>query len=157
VRVWALKGAEQRLVEIGEEAKAIFRNFPELRDKGRGFDTDGAAARQQAPARRRPRLTAEARKRISEAVKARWARQKAGKTEEGAAPPKTVRREATQHQVARKKSRRSGPRAMSAAARKRISMAQKARWAKLKTRKTEGGSEQAAASKAGRARGSRKK
>jgi hypothetical protein len=38
LRVWAVKGAEQRLVELAEEARAIFAAFPELRAEGRGFD-----------------------------------------------------------------------------------------------------------------------
>jgi hypothetical protein len=38
LREWAVKGAEQRLVELAEEARAIFAAFPELRGQGRGFD-----------------------------------------------------------------------------------------------------------------------
>ena len=38
LRAWAVKGAEQRLVEIAEEARWIFSAFPELRVPGRGFD-----------------------------------------------------------------------------------------------------------------------
>lgn len=77
VRWWALRGAERRLVEIAEEAKAIFRHFPELRGKGRGFSAETPET-PKAPARRR-RLSAAARKRISDAQKARWAKVKAEK------------------------------------------------------------------------------
>ena len=38
LREWAVKGAEQRLVELAEEARAIFAAFPELRGQARGFD-----------------------------------------------------------------------------------------------------------------------
>ena len=38
LREWAVKGAEQRLVELAEEARAIFAAFPELRGRGRGFE-----------------------------------------------------------------------------------------------------------------------
>ena len=31
LREWAVKGAEQRLVELAEEARTIFAAFPELR------------------------------------------------------------------------------------------------------------------------------
>ncbi len=87
MREWALKGAEQRLLEIAEEARAIFSAFPELRDEGRGFLSrkDAAAtagARKNTSrgtsGRRRGRrkMSAEARKRIGDAQRARWARQK---------------------------------------------------------------------------------
>jgi hypothetical protein len=77
IREWAVKGAEQRLLEIAEEAKAIFRAFPELRGKGRGFEAQ-ELDREPAPARfGQRRMSAAARRRISEAQKARWARQEA--------------------------------------------------------------------------------
>ncbi len=85
VRVWAVKGAEQRLLEIAEEAKAIFATFPELRGQGRGFiagrraeSTNGRdQATVQKPSRRKRRtMSADARKRIGDAQRARWAKQK---------------------------------------------------------------------------------
>ena len=91
IRTWALKGAEQRLLEISEEAAAIYAAFPELRGRGSASAAtrrapgrprqaqggEGAAA----PARRRGRrrMSAEGRRRISEAQKARWAKQRAEK------------------------------------------------------------------------------
>jgi hypothetical protein len=92
IRDWALKGAEQRLLEIAAEARAIFVAFPELRNQGRGFEADGVGGARrrgrppieastpagEAPRRRRrPKISPEGRKRISEAQKARWAKQKA--------------------------------------------------------------------------------
>jgi hypothetical protein len=87
LRRYAVVGAEQRLLELAQEAAEIFAMFPELRAPGRGFMAEprGRAASADAEAetpprggRRRP-LSAEARKRISDAQKARWAKQKAKK------------------------------------------------------------------------------
>jgi hypothetical protein len=78
IRRWALKGAEQRLVEIAAEATAIYGSFPELRDR-RGqtpADGNGALATRK---RRRFRVSEEARQRIAEAQRKRWAKQRAGK------------------------------------------------------------------------------
>jgi len=88
LRRYAVVGAEQRLLELAEEAAGIFAIFPELRAPGRGFMARGAGSRPRgggsetagtgSPKRRRRRrkLSAEARKRISDAQKARWARQR---------------------------------------------------------------------------------
>ena len=83
VRRYAVVGAEQRLLELAEEAAQIFAIFPELRAPGRGFmasrggksGSSGPAPKQNGRRRRRT-MSADARKRISEAQKARWARQK---------------------------------------------------------------------------------
>jgi hypothetical protein len=90
LRRYAVVGAEQRLTELANEAAQIFRVFPELRARGRGLDavrstrasasSDGGPDGQQPTPRRRRRrskMSAEARKRISDAQKARWAKQKA--------------------------------------------------------------------------------
>ncbi len=135
VRGWALKGAEQRLLEIAEEAKAIFRHFPELRGKGRGFDsTDGAAAGQTAKrARRRWKMSAKARKAVGARMRKYWA----ARRREGQATAAVAATEAPDVGPFRagdkKPGRRArGPRKMSTAARKRISQAQKARWVRQK-------------------------
>jgi hypothetical protein len=85
LRRYAVVGAEQRLLELAEEAAGIFAMFPEVRAPGRGFMAGGRSGRTRQPAaqaaprrrRRRRKMSAEARKRISDAQKARWARQKA--------------------------------------------------------------------------------
>ena len=42
LREWAVKGAEQRLVELAEEARTIFTAFPELRSsESRCRDREG--------------------------------------------------------------------------------------------------------------------
>ena len=80
LRRWAAIGAEQRLTEIANEQRAIFAAFPELRNRGRSGGaasvTNGESA---TPRRKRRRFTmsAEARRRISDAQKARWAKQRA--------------------------------------------------------------------------------
>jgi hypothetical protein len=90
MRRYALAGAEQRLLELGVEAAHIFRTFPELRSRGRGFDAIGEPGSGEksgrTPRRRRRTMSAEARKRISDAQKARWAKhrsQSAAKTADG--------------------------------------------------------------------------
>lgn len=133
LRQWALRGAEQRLLDIAKEAAAIHRAFPELRDKGKGipavgWDGAGTAARTKGRRGRRT-MSADARRRISEAQKARWAKQRG---DESAAAKAKAAPEAKAGKAA---VRRGGARKMSAAARKRISEAQKARWAKAKSRK----------------------
>ena len=92
LRRYAVVGAEQRLLELAEEAAGIFAMFPELRAPGRGFmarrggPRSSGSAEARTPAkpqrRRRRRLSAEARKRISDAQKARWAKQRGEKTAE---------------------------------------------------------------------------
>ncbi len=79
LRRWALMGAQQRLAEIVNEQGAILAVFPELRGRKRNAgasdnNTQASPARQK---RRRFRMSAEARKRISDAQKARWAKQRA--------------------------------------------------------------------------------
>jgi len=86
-RSYAVVGAEQRLLQLAEEAAQIFALFPELRAPGRGFMALRSGERQSGkndagqPQRRRRRrkMSAEARKRISDAQKARWKKQKAAK------------------------------------------------------------------------------
>ena len=41
LRSYAVIGAEQRLLQIAEEARAIFKAFPELRAPNRGFRARG--------------------------------------------------------------------------------------------------------------------
>jgi hypothetical protein len=83
LRGWAVKGAEQRLLEIAEEARAIFQAFPELREQGRGFDlqpagtpgTKASARRTSTRRTRRPRrpMSAAERKAVGARMKKYWA------------------------------------------------------------------------------------
>ena len=88
MRRWALKGADQRLLEIAEEAARIYASFPELRDReistprrrGPGRPRQAQqGGNQPGRARKRRSMSKEARKRISDAQKARWAKHRAAK------------------------------------------------------------------------------
>ena len=96
---WATLGAGQRLRELREEITSIYRAFPGLRGtqgrraaKGsRGPRATGATAAgsgEALPKRRRRKMSAEARKRISDAQKARWAKQRAEAATPGGARKK---------------------------------------------------------------------
>ena len=83
---WARLGAASRLRELDEERSAILKAFPGL-TSGSGparrrvtARAIGSASGSAAPvARKRRKMSAAARKRISDAQKKRWAAQKAGK------------------------------------------------------------------------------
>ena len=80
-------------------------------------------------------MSAEARKRISDAQKARWAKQRGEAPRRDAVPTEAVAVAAPAkrgRRGVRKRVAKGGRRKMSVAARKRISEAQKARWAKQK-------------------------
>jgi hypothetical protein len=77
LRSWALKGAEQRLVEIAAEAARIYAEFPELRDS-RGRTPAIATSTTEDKPRRRKRRSVAARKRMAEAQRKRWAAVRAG-------------------------------------------------------------------------------
>lgn len=75
LREWAVKGAEQRLVELADEARTIFAAFPELRGRGRGFDVSrgrAVAASLTPDVRPRKTMSAGARRKIARAQKKRW-------------------------------------------------------------------------------------
>ena len=82
IRRWALLGARERLAQLSAEASEIYKVFPELRSHAIGLGkrtarttTDASGAAQGAPPKRRT-MSAEGRKRISDAQKARWAQQR---------------------------------------------------------------------------------
>lgn len=86
LRAWAVKGAEQRLVEIAAEARSIFQAFPELRKAGRGFDLAKSAGKDIAgtaegatPRRRRRKMSAAARKAVGIRMKKFWAERRKAK------------------------------------------------------------------------------
>ena len=127
LRQWAVRGAEQRLQEIAAEAAAIHQAFPELRDRGdRRASTATAATAEKGRRRGRSNMSAAQRKAVSERMRKYWAarREGAGATSAGRAKAKAAR-----PAKAAAAGRTRGPRKMSAAARKRISDAQKKRWA----------------------------
>ncbi len=142
-RRYALLGAEARLLQIDKEAASIYQAFPELRKQAGAQGTqkqtqDAAAGR----GRRRGGMSAAQREAVRERMKRYWAQRRssgATSTEAASATDTAANTSAAATSAgARKgKSQRAqtagssrGPRKMSAAARKRISDAQKARWAK---------------------------
>ena len=134
IRRYALAGAQARLAEISLELEAIRRAFPELRQNGsrgvrtrRSAVTAGDEPTSPAP-RRRSTMSAAQRKAVGERMKKYWAARRAGAATTAAA---TAEANGTpKAKVARAaKGAKRGPRKMSAAARKRISQAQKKRWA----------------------------
>ena len=141
-RRYALLGAEARLLQIDKEAASIYQAFPELRKQAGAQGTrkrtpDAAAGR----GRRRGGMSAAQREAVRERMKRYWAQRRssgAASTEAASATDTASNTGAVSTSAgARKgKSQRAkaagsrGPRKMSAAARKRISDAQKARWAK---------------------------
>jgi antibiotic biosynthesis monooxygenase (ABM) superfamily enzyme len=76
----ARRGAQHRYEELKSEMESLVRQFPGLTAIGRGVVRRGRRAAHAAVAelqpRRRRRMSAAARKRISDAQKARWAKQK---------------------------------------------------------------------------------
>jgi hypothetical protein len=77
LRAFARVGAQLRLEEVRSEIAAILRTFPDLA-KSTGARHASSTAR--APkARKRRKLSAAARKAISDAQKKRWAAQRAKK------------------------------------------------------------------------------
>jgi hypothetical protein len=83
MRQWALVGARARIQELSAEIDKIRAMFPG--ESGlRGGATKGATQER----RKKRKLSAAGRKAISDAAKARWARQKAEKGADGAAGAK---------------------------------------------------------------------
>ena len=138
LRQWAVKGAEQRLVEIAAEAAAIYETFPELRERGNRESASAPAAPRAGAASRRGNMNEAQRKAVSERMRRYWAARRAGAAEgdaaggegEGGTPAQPARGGRGRKRAAGGGNRgQRGPRKMSAAARKRISDAQKKRWA----------------------------
>ena len=87
LRAWARMGAEKRLVELAEEAAAIHRAFPELRNRHEVARPPMTPRRNAAPkpaGRKRRRMSAAGRAKLRASLKRRWAAaRKAGKTRLG--------------------------------------------------------------------------
>jgi len=97
LRRFARAGAAGRIAEIQRELENIYRLFPELRT-GRSASNPHTAGVRRAVAgvrravegavtRRRPKMSAEARKRIAEAQRKRWAEWKAQQDKAGKGNP----------------------------------------------------------------------
>jgi hypothetical protein len=80
----AKRGAEHRFRELRDELASLVRQFPHLNALGGGTTrapkAKAASLDASAAPRRRRRMSAAARKRISEAQKARWAKLRKAKS-----------------------------------------------------------------------------
>ena len=100
LRQWAIKGAEQRLLDIAKEAAAIYRAFPELRDRSGAADGDGPEAGSAAPVRQartnrgRHMRSPAARKAARERMLKYWAARRKAKPAGRASRARKVRRAA---------------------------------------------------------------
>src|SRR5256885_4825417 len=80
----AARGARARYEELQTELSSLVRHFPNLRSGARGLMNRGrraveaAATELQRAPRKRRKMSAAARAKISAAQKARWAKQKQG-------------------------------------------------------------------------------
>jgi hypothetical protein len=73
IRGRALVGARNRLTQIAAEASEIYKAFPKLRSHAMAFGKRAGRAVQGVGGVKRRTMSAEARRRISEAQKGRWA------------------------------------------------------------------------------------
>jgi hypothetical protein len=76
LRRLARLGAVARLEQLRQEEAAIRAEFPELFGRGRREDGRAAAA---APRRAKPKMSAEARKAVSERMRKYWAERRKSK------------------------------------------------------------------------------
>jgi hypothetical protein len=76
----ARKGAQHRYEELKAELATLVKHFPHLGSAvSPGIDISSEPLAVIAPKRKRRKMSKAARKKISDAQKARWAKQKAGK------------------------------------------------------------------------------
>jgi hypothetical protein len=125
IRRYALAGAQARLTEISLEFEAIRRAFPELRQNGRQTEATGGDEPKTRARRLRRTMTAAQRKAVGERMTKYWAARRGGSETTGTTSSDSAEKASKTARGAVKR----GPRNMSPEARKRISDAQKARWA----------------------------
>ena len=75
LRKYAVLGAEARLLQLAQEAAAIYRAFPELRD--RSASSSASSSRTPKAATHRRSMSAAQRKAVGERMKAYWAKRRA--------------------------------------------------------------------------------
>ena len=81
LRRLARLGAVARLEQLRQEEAAIRAEFPELFGRGRdaAANSGASAPKEVAPRRRRPRMSADARKLVSERMRKYWAERRKSK------------------------------------------------------------------------------
>ena len=72
-------GAMARLEQIRQEEADIRAAFPELFGRGRGTSSPDGKAKASRPRRKRPAMSAEGRKAVSERMRKYWAERRKGK------------------------------------------------------------------------------
>jgi hypothetical protein len=136
LRRYAMLGAEARLAELGKETASIYQAFPELRRRSavQRAPADTPASARTAQRRRRRGMSPAQREAVRERMKRYWAQRRGAGASTAAGESTPADGGATSGRRAKGGRAKStgGRRKMSAAARKRISDAQKARWAKRK-------------------------
>jgi hypothetical protein len=75
---WALGGLEREIVQTRERLATLTTQAAKLRKRA-GVSAAGAASEPSASGRKRRKMSPEARKRISEMMKKRWAERRKGK------------------------------------------------------------------------------
>ena len=78
---WIRAGAEARLGQILEEIEAIYRAFPELRQRGRQTRPESAAGKRV--------FSRQGKQAISDGMRKYWARRKAREAQSSKATPKS--------------------------------------------------------------------
>ena len=127
----------QRLEERAAQLRAWLGKLPARAAAAVRRVAGGDGGSPSTRRRRRRKMSAEARKRISDAQKARWAKQKGEAPSTDAGPADAVVAKAKRGgRGVRKGAAKGGGRKMSTAARKRISQAQKKRWAAKRAKAT---------------------
>jgi hypothetical protein len=122
---FARLGAVARLAEIEQERQAILREFPDLRRARPDASEARAKTTTRGKGGARGAMSPAQRKAVSERMRKYWAARR------GDSAPKQAGKPA----AAKSATKRRAPRKMSAAARKRIAAAQKARWAEWRKKK----------------------
>jgi len=84
LRQLAAMGAQARLEELRSEEAAIRQAFPELGRKSSSLQVVAAAADVSAPAAKRSRMSAAARRAVSERMKKYWAERRKAKNAKSA-------------------------------------------------------------------------
>jgi len=102
LRKYAVLGAEARLLQLAEEAAAIYRAFPELRDR-EVTQPSKATSNGRQTRRRRRTMTAAERKAVSARMRKYWAGRRAAKTVASNAARQTLSTDGVQSQARKKR------------------------------------------------------
>jgi len=102
LRKYAVLGAEARLLQLAEEAAAIYRAFPELRDR-EVTEPSGATSNGGQVGRRRRSMSAAQRKAVGARMRKYWAGRRAANTVTPKAARRTLSPDAVHSQAQKKR------------------------------------------------------